>query len=244
MTPDDRHEGPRDRRRPTRAEAMGIPPSIGRRPRPDERPPLDPRDGLGMPADGDRADAGAPAAPGPARRERRAQPPADGRAEKEMRRHLEAAEEALEIARAEARETNDRYVRLAAEMDNVRRRHRQEQADQLQHANGELLTRLLPVVDNFHRALEHAPAIEGDAGGQWVNGVTMVLRQLEEILAAAGVEPIAAVGEDFDPAVHQAVMAEESEEHDDGKVIDELQRGYRLHDRVLRPSMVKVSRRT
>jgi molecular chaperone GrpE len=233
MTDRDRRDIEAEDRRRTRAEAMGIPPSVGRRARPD-RPPLDPRDGLSLPAD---VDSTEPAAS--QRRERRSEP----RADKQLGRQLEAAEEALESARAEARETTDKYVRLAAELDNVRRRHRQEQADQMQYANAELLTQLLPVVDNFHRALEHAPAVEGDAGGQWVNGVTMVLRQLEEILAAAGVEPIDAVGEDFDPAFHQAVMAEDSDEHEEGKVIGELQRGYRLRDRVLRPSMVKVSRR-
>lgn len=217
---DDRHDPDAASAARTRAEAMGIPPALGRKRRVSDE------------AAGGARDTGTPV---PARRERRA--------DQKAGRQLEAAEEALEKARTEARENVDKYVRLAAELDNVRRRHRQEQADQLQHANAELLTQLLPVVDNFHRALEHAPAIEGDAGGQWVNGVTMVLRQLEEILAAAGVEVIDAVGEDFDPNVHQAVMAEASDDHEDGKVIGELQRGYRLHDRVLRPSMVKVSRR-
>src|SRR5437879_6327758 len=78
-------------------------------------------------------------------------------AEKDIRRQLDALEEALEEARTERAEAKDNYVRLAAELDNLRKRHRQEQADQLQYGNAELITRLLPVLDNFHRALEHAP---------------------------------------------------------------------------------------
>lgn len=161
----------------------------------------------------------------------------------DVRATLDAAEEALEKARHEAKENAEKHVRLAAEIDNLRKRHRQEQAERLQYANSELINRLLPVVDNFHRALEHAPdAGEAEAPQEWVAGLTMVLRQLEDLLEAEGVKPIDAVGHDFDPNLHQAVMAEPSDEHEEGKVIAEMQKGYTLHDRVLRPSMVKVAR--
>ena len=161
----------------------------------------------------------------------------------DVRKQMQAAEEAIEKARAEARENADKYVRLAAEMDNLRKRHRQEQANQLQYANSELIIKLLPVLDNFYRALEHAPdAAEGEAPQEWISGLTLVLRQLEDLLAAEGVSPIESVGADFDPNLHQAVIAEPSDEHDEGKVIGELQRGYMLHDRVIRPSLVKVAR--
>jgi molecular chaperone GrpE len=211
---------PRDRRRGNRtvAESMGIPPAIGRRPRPDAEEPE-----------------------GGARGEGRKRG-ADHGGDADLRRQLDAAEEALEKARAEAAENADKYVRTVAEMDNLRKRFRQQQADQLQYGNAELLAKLLPVVDNFHRALEHAPdAPEGEAPLEWVAGLTMVLRQLEEMLAAAGVTTIEAVGHPFDPNLHQAVLAEPSDEHGEGVVTDELQRGYMLHDRVLRPSMVKVA---
>jgi molecular chaperone GrpE len=201
---------------------MGIPPALGRRARPSG-------ESDGEAAGGDHQPAG--------ERRKRAEGGAD------LRRQLEAAEEALEAARAEAAENNDRYVRTAAEMDNLRKRFRQDQAAQLQYGNSELIAKLLPVVDNFHRAVEHAPeGGEGAAAQEWIAGVTMVLRQLEELLAASGVTPIDSVGKEFDPSLHQAVMAEPSDEHDEGHVIDELQRGYMLHDRVLRPSMVKVAR--
>ena len=155
---------------------------------------------------------------------------------------LEAAEKALEAARAEARENADRHLRLAAEMENMRRRHRQEQTDRLQYGNAELITRLLPVLDNFHRALDHAPEdLEGPAE-QLRNGLLMVVKQFEDILASEGVHPIETEGKFFDPNLHQAVLAEPSPDHEEGQITSELQRGYTLHDRVLRPSMVKVAR--
>ena len=169
------------------------------------------------------------------KRERRERP--SGR-EADLRRQLEKAEEALEQARREAGDARDAYLRTAAEMDNMRRRHRQEQADQLQYANAELITKLLPVLDNFHRALDHAPAEDR----QLADGLLMILRQFEDVLASEGVTAIEAAGRQFDPSEHQAVVAEPSREHADGAVIDELQRGYMLHDRVLRPSLVKVAR--
>jgi molecular chaperone GrpE len=162
---------------------------------------------------------------------------------RELRKQLEAAEEAVDRARREARDADERHLRLAAEMENMRRRHQKDRQDQLLYGNAELITRVIPLLDNFHRALDHAPgSAETDPEvQQWVSGLQMVVRQFEDILQGAGVEVIAAVGEAFDPSLHQAVVAEPSAEHEDGQVIAELQRGYRLRDRVLRPSMVKVA---
>lgn len=162
---------------------------------------------------------------------------------KELRKQLEAAEEAVDAARREARDATERHLRLAAEMENMRRRHQKDREDQVLYGNADLIVRILPLLDNFHRALDHAPAsAEADpVVEQWVSGLQMVVRQFEEILAGAGVEPIDAVGKPFDPSEHQAVTAEPSDEHEDGHVIAELQRGYRLRDRVLRPTMVKVA---
>jgi molecular chaperone GrpE len=163
-------------------------------------------------------------------------------AELDPRKQLEAAEEALEEARAAVKENADKYVRASAEMENMRRRHRQEQADQLQYANSELITKLLPVLDNFHRALDHAPeGVEGPSE-QLRSGLLMVVKQFEDILESEGVRPIETLGQFFDPNLHQAVTAEASVDHEEGQVIEELQRGYTLHDRVLRPSLVKVAR--
>jgi molecular chaperone GrpE len=162
---------------------------------------------------------------------------------KELKRLLATAEEALESARADARDANERYLRLAAEMENVQRRHRTDRQEQLLYGNAELIKRILPLLDNFHRALEHVPEsnAEDPAVQQWVEGLNMVVRQFEDILEGAGVETIEAMGQPFDPNQHQAVMAEPSDEHEDGQIMAELQKGYRLRDRVLRPSMVKVA---
>ncbi|GAC1583964.1 MAG: nucleotide exchange factor GrpE [Candidatus Dormibacteria bacterium] len=162
---------------------------------------------------------------------------------KELRKQLQAAEEAVEKARREATEATERHLRLAAEMENVRRRHQKDREEQQLYGNAELIARILPLLDNFHRALDHAPeTTEADPlVQQWVSGVQMVVRQFEEILAGAGVETIEAVGQPFDPNQHQAVLAEPSDEYEDGHVVAELQRGYRLRDRVLRPTMVKVA---
>jgi molecular chaperone GrpE len=163
---------------------------------------------------------------------------------KDAKRQLAAAEEALEQARQQEHEARDSYVRMAAELENMRRRHQKDREEQRLYGNAELITRILPILDNFHRALEHAPetADNDPAVKQWISGLLMVVRQFEDILESAGVEPIESVGRRFDPNMHQAVMAEASDEHEEDQVISELQRGYRLRDRVLRPSMVKVAR--
>jgi molecular chaperone GrpE len=162
---------------------------------------------------------------------------------KETRRELFEAIDRVKTAEESAEEANEKYLRLAAEFENLRKRHRQEQLERLQYANSELLVKLLPLLDNFDRALEHAPTREG-AGAieQWVNGMLLVERQFRELLESEGVVPIESVGQQFDPNFHQAVMADPSPDHEDGTITQELQRGYTLHDRVLRPSMVKVAR--
>jgi len=149
---------------------------------------------------------------------------------------LEKAAE-TEAALAEAR---DRHLRLAADFDNYKKRSRQEQLETIQHASAELIGRLLPVLDDLRSALEHKPAGVDEA---WSKGLELGVRKLEEALSAHGLEPIASVGERFDPKFHEAVGHEESEEHPEDTVVSELRRGYRIRDRVVRPSLVKVSRR-
>ena len=149
---------------------------------------------------------------------------------------LEKAAE-TEAALAEAR---DRHLRLAADFDNYKKRSRQEQLETIQHASAELIGRLLPVLDDLRSALEHKPAGVDEA---WSKGLELGVRKLEEALSAHGLGPIASVGERFDPKFHEAVGHEESEEHPEDTVVSELRRGYRIRDRVVRPSLVKVSRR-
>jgi molecular chaperone GrpE len=142
----------------------------------------------------------------------------------------------LEAAAAEAKE---RYLRLAADFDNFKKRTRQEHAETIQHAAAELINRLLPVLDDLHSVLEHRPAGTDES---WVKGLELSVRKLEDALGTHGLEPIEAVGLQFDPKLHEAVGEEESSEHPEDTVVSELRRGYRLRDRVVRPALVKVAR--
>ncbi len=140
---------------------------------------------------------------------------------------------------AEVRELKARYLRLAADFDNFKKRARQEQMETIRFANAELVKRLLPIVDDFQRALEQAPERIDQS---WRKGLDLVHQKLEELLAAQGVLPIEAVGAAFDPSLHEAIGHEESSEHPEDTVVREVRRGYRMHDRVVRPALVKVSR--
>ena len=144
----------------------------------------------------------------------------------------------LQAARDEAQANFARYQRLAADFENYKRRTRQELGDRTQYANEELLRKLLPILDNLRRAMEHAP--EG-ADRNWFDGLRMVMRQFEDTLQAQGISTIPAVGEKFDPSKHEAIASEETDEHEEGTIVEEIQPGYRLHERVLRPTLVKVA---
>src|SRR5439155_2202344 len=137
-------------------------------------------------------------------------------------------------------ETREKYLRLAADFDNYKKRMRQEQLDTMQHASAELIHRLLPVLDDLQSVLEHQPR---DVDESWIKGLELSVRKLEEALGTHGLQPIDAVGARFDPKLHEAVGHEASAEHPEDTVVSELRRGYRLRDRVVRPALVKVSRR-
>ena len=137
-------------------------------------------------------------------------------------------------------ECQDRYLRLAAELDNFKKRARREQREIRKHAAAEVAVRLLPVLDDAERAMEHVP--EG-TDATWLRGIELTLQKLHAVLASIGVEPIEAVGALFDPKLHEAIGSEESPELPEGTVVAELRRGYRTHDGVLRPSLVKLARR-
>ena len=141
--------------------------------------------------------------------------------------------------RQENAELTRRYTRLAADFENSKRRLRQEKAEVVQYANGELLSRLLPVLDNFERALEEGNASDPDA---LLKGVGMIHRQIQEVLLQEGLERIPAVGQPFDPSLHEAIGQVESEAPE-GTVVSEVRPGYRLRDRVLQPALVAVARR-
>jgi molecular chaperone GrpE len=132
-----------------------------------------------------------------------------------------------------------RLVRLRADYDNLRRRSEREREEFELHANGELVGRLLPVMDNLERAL--AANASSDPKDPLREGLVMIHRQLSEQLSQAGLRPIDAVGRPFDPNLHDAFATESSSDHPANTVLEEMQRGYLFQDKVLRPALVKVS---
>jgi molecular chaperone GrpE len=133
----------------------------------------------------------------------------------------------------------DRYLRKSAEFDNYRKRIERERREQADQAVVDLFLDLLTVVDDFDRALT---VDAGEGGAAYRKGVELIHGKLHDLLRRHGVKPIEALGADFDPNVHQAVMHEESPEHRDGEVTGELRKGYTMNDRLLRPAMVKVAK--
>jgi molecular chaperone GrpE len=149
-------------------------------------------------------------------------------------------EERLIAAEEEARANYDRYVRLAAEFDNFRKRSAREMDDYRRFANESLVKELLPVVDNLERALLSAENPAAEENGL-KEGVELTLREILRVLDKFGVKPIQSLNEPFNPAYHQAMMQEPRENVPENTVISEMQKGYMLQDRLLRPAMVIVS---
>jgi len=139
----------------------------------------------------------------------------------------------------QAEENMQRYLRVQADFDNFRRRTAKEREELAQYASMKLITNLLPVVDNFERAI--AASAENSNYESLAKGVDMIFRQLEQTLSQEGLTAMTTVGEMFNPEFHQAIMQVESEEHEEGIIVEEVQKGYVLKEKVLRPAMVKVS---
>ena len=145
---------------------------------------------------------------------------------------------AEEEKKAEEQES-ERYMRLRAEFQNFKRRAAREKSDIHAYANEKIIGELLPVLDNFERALDtKSEDVEG-----YAKGMELIFTQLRTALEHAGLAEIPAMGEEFDPNVHNAVMTEDSEEIEDNHISKVLQKGYKLNDKVIRPSMVAVVRK-
>ena len=153
-------------------------------------------------------------------------------------RQEETAADPVEELRRERDTLQDRLLRTAAEFDNYRKRMDRERRDLAEFTAGEVMKELLPIVDNLERALQAAAQDD-----PLRKGVELIHRQMLEMLRKRGVKPIEALGTDFDPNFHQAVIHEESADHREGEVMEELQRGYVVGDKLLRPAMVKVAKR-
>ncbi len=136
-------------------------------------------------------------------------------------------------------ELQDKYVRQVAEFDNFRKRTDKEKSQMFEQGQANVLEKILPVVDNFERGLASSP--EDEQGKAFADGMNMIYKQLMKQLEDLGVTPIEALGQEFDPNLHNAVMQVASEEYESGVVAQELQKGYKFHDTVLRHSMVAVA---
>ena len=152
---------------------------------------------------------------------------------------VEELKQALAAKTEEIKALQDKYLRLAAEFDNYKRLSQREQRDYARFANESLLKELLPIIDNLERAVRASKENQGRDG--LIQGVELILKQFMETLAKFGVLPIPSVGKAFDPSRHQAVARVESNTVPAGSVVEELQRGYYLHDRILRAAMVTVA---
>ncbi len=174
-----------------------------------------------------------------AKAEDKASEEADKEAPEKENAGAEAAEKAAEAEKAAAEAESERYMRLMAEFQNYKKRAAKEKTDTLQYANEKIVGELLPVIDNFERAL----ATETDDIDGYVKGMKLIFEQFMKALDNAGLTEINAMDEVFDPNVHNAVMAENIEDKEDGVITKVLQKGYKLRDKVIRPSMVAVNKK-
>jgi molecular chaperone GrpE len=152
----------------------------------------------------------------------------------------EALQAELEKAKAEAAEYLDQWRRSVADLSNARKRMQREQAELNYNATARVMARLLPVMDDIDRAIAALPA--GQTGSDWANGFRMIQQKLHALLENEGVMPIATADQTFDPALHEAVSYEEYPGASEGQIIGEVARGYRLGERVLKPSSVRVAK--
>ena len=158
-------------------------------------------------------------------------------------------DEAIVALQRERDALKEQFLRAAADFDNYRKRIERERRELSEYAAADVLLELLPIIDNFERALQasaSAPGATADKPAEseaFRRGVELIHKQMLDLLRKRGVTPIDAHGADFDPNVHQAVIHEPSDAHREGEVMQELQRGYKLGERLLRPAMVKVAKR-
>ena len=156
---------------------------------------------------------------------------------------LKEMEARLESLEKEAKESYDRFLRVSAEFENYKKRAAREMNDFRKFANESFVKAMLPIVDNLDRAIESS-SNDDHAQNSVVEGVNMTLKEILKVFEQFNVKPFESLGKAFDPALHQAVMQEETDDHPENTVLNELQKGYMMHDRLLRPAMVVVSKTT
>lgn len=150
--------------------------------------------------------------------------------------------EALQARAAKADETRDLYMRTAADLENFKKRAARERQESVRYANEALLGKVISVLDNFEIALASDPSADGASGESFRAGVALIQSQLRNVLAEAGLEEVKAAGQPFDPNLHEAVAQRESSEVSDGHVLQQLRKGYKYRERLLRPASVVVAK--
>ena len=163
-----------------------------------------------------------------------------GEREPQGQAEVERLRRELESKVRDAKENYDRFLRVAADLENFKKRAAREKEELIRYGNEDLIKDLLPVLDNLERAVEHAQ--EGGNGRPLLEGVEMVLKGFLDALSRHGVTQITARGESFDPERHEAIAQVESEEHNPNAVVEEHHKGYYLLDRLLRPALVSVAK--
>ena len=157
---------------------------------------------------------------------------------KALKDNLKKKDAEIKLLKQENEKLKEQSLRRLADMENLKKRMNKEKTDFYQYALSDFLTELFTVLDNFERAFE----IQGQKGGKgFREGIKMIYKQYQDLLIRYGAKPIDIQGKKFDPRLHQAFITVESEEVDEPEVVEELQKGYTLHNRLLRPALVKVA---
>ena len=153
---------------------------------------------------------------------------------------IEALRIKLEEKEKEAKENYDRFLRIAADLENFKKRAVKEKEDYLKFANEDLIKAILPFVDNLERAISHAEKVQDT--GVMIEGVRLTIQQIHQALNRFGLSSFESVGKPFDPAMHEAMLVVETDQKEPNQVVEEFQKGYMLNERLLRPATVSVSK--
>jgi molecular chaperone GrpE len=159
---------------------------------------------------------------------------------KEREKEVEELKKKVEEKEKEVREHHDRLLRVAADLENYKKRAAREKEEWVKFANEDLIKSILPFVDNLERAVNHSEKAEDIQS--LVEGIKLTVQQLLQTLNKFGVSPIESLGKPFDPTMHEAMLVVETDQHEPNRVVEEFQKGYLLNDRLLRPATVSVSK--
>jgi molecular chaperone GrpE len=163
------------------------------------------------------------------------------RAPTKLREQNAALKRELSSLKEELEQVKERWMRAVADLENLKKRSTKEREDWTKYANENLLKQIIPVIDNLQRALDHENSQRNEEA--FWEGIEMIHRQFLSTLEGLGVKPIEALNKPFDPSIHEAIMQVESDDQEPNTVVQEMEKGYLLHDRLLRPSRVVVSKR-